>query len=168
VKTKTAWFWPLLFSVALTDWFTKRLAVEHLQPAHVPHEIVGDILRFTLAYNPGAAFSMSLGEYSRVGFSVLAMIVLGVLFKLYRETEAADRWQGAALGLVAGGAIGNLADRLTSPRGVVDFIDVGLDQIRFWTFNVADMGVTCGAVLLGILILRRGGEPQAAITHSPP
>lgn len=164
MRRKTVWFWPLLFSIAACDWITKRLAVEHLAPAHVPREVVGEYLRFTLAYNPGAAFNMSLGDFSRVGFSILAIIVLGVLLRLYRETEPADGWQGAALGLVAGGAIGNLLDRFTSSRGVVDFIDVGVSQYRFWTFNVADMGVTCGAVLLGILILRRGGELQGAQT----
>ena len=57
-------------------------------------------------------------------------------------------------GLIAGGAIGNLIDRLTSVRGVVDFIDAGIGNARFWTFNVADSAVTCGAVLLAITLSR--------------
>ena len=53
---------------------------------------------------------------------------------------------------MAGGAIGNLVDRALAARGVTDFIDVGLGRVRFWTFNVADIGVTCGAILLALLL----------------
>jgi len=56
--------------------------------------------------------------------------------------------QPIALALIAAGALGNLLDRLRSARGVVDFIDVGIGDTRFWTFNVADSGVTMGALLL--------------------
>ena len=149
-------FWPLLFLLVLTDCGTKRLAVEHLTPPHVPHEVVGDVVRFTLAYNPNAAFSVSLGQYSRWGFTLFASIVLVVLARLYRETESTDRAQAVALALVIGGAVGNLVDRIRSPRGVVDFIDIGLGDLRFWTFNVADIGVSFGAALLAVLLWRRG------------
>ena len=67
---------------------------------------------------------------------------------------------GAALGLITGGAVGNLADRLRSPRGVVDFIDMGLGDYRFWTFNVADVGVTVGAALLLYILLRRSRQEE--------
>ena len=155
-------FWPLLAVLVLADCGTKRLAVERLSPPHNPHLIIGDLVRFTLAYNPGAAFSMSLGPYSRWGFTILAMIVLYVLFGLYRQTESRDRWQAAALALVAGGAIGNLLDRLRSPRGVVDFIDLGVGTTRFWTFNLADVGVTFGAVLLAFILWRRDSQSARA------
>jgi signal peptidase II len=59
-----------------------------------------------------------------------------------------------AIALVTGGALGNLVDRVRWARGVVDFIDVGLAGWRFWTFNVADIGVTCGAILLAIILWR--------------
>ena len=71
---------------------------------------------------------------------------------------------GAALGLIIGGALGNLTDRLRSPRGVVDFIDMGLGDYRFWTFNVADVGVTAGAALLLYLLLRRSRPDEAQTT----
>ncbi len=149
-------FWPLLCVLVLADCSTKKLAEEILFPPHVPHDVVGDVLRFTLAYNPGAAFSFSLGQYSRWGFTAAAIVVLVILLRLYRETATQDRAQAAALGLVAGGAIGNVLDRIRSPRGVVDFIDIGLGDVRFWTFNVADIGVTMGAILLAVLLWRRG------------
>lgn len=151
-------FWPLLLVLVLADCSTKRLAVEHLTPPHVPHQVIGDAVRFTLAYNPGAAFSLSLGPHSRWAFTTLALIVLAVLLWIYRRTPHDDRWQAVALACVCGGAIGNLLDRLRSARGVVDFIDVGLGTVRFWTFNLADVAVTIGAVLLAIRLWRDEGE----------
>lgn len=151
-------FWPLLCVLVLADCSSKRVAEEILFPPHVPHDVVGDFLRFTLAYNPGAAFSFSLGPYSRWGFTAAAVVVLIILLRLYRDTATHDRIQGAALGLVAGGAIGNVLDRIRSPRGVVDFIDIGVGDVRFWTFNLADIGVTAGAILLAILLWRRSNE----------
>lgn len=151
---KASWYWSLCALVAGADVVTKRIAEQALQPMHVPHEILGDVLRFTLTYNPGAAFSMSLGEYSRWGFTIMATVVLVVLFRSLKSADDGDVWQAAALGLVSGGAIGNLVDRLRHTHGVVDFIDIGLGDVRFWTFNVADMGVSIGAVMLIIAMLR--------------
>lgn len=131
---------------------------------HVPREVIGDALRFTLIYNPGAAFSFSLGEHSRVIFSILAMLVILVLWQMYLRAESHDRGLGAALGLITGGALGNLTDRLRSPRGVVDFIDMGVGDYRFYTFNVADVGVTCGAILLLYILYRRSREEESQPT----
>src|SRR3954467_12662962 len=69
---KARYFFPLALGILLTDCATKRVAEATLAPAHVPHPILGDFLRFTLSYNPGAAMSLSLGSYSRVAFSILA------------------------------------------------------------------------------------------------
>jgi signal peptidase II len=161
-------FWPLLLLLVFTDCTTKRLAEQHLAPEHIPHPVVGEVVRFTLAYNRGAAFGVSLGDYSRVGFTALAVGVLIALASVYRSTAAHDRVQAVALALVAGGAIGNVLDRLRSPggvyRGVVDFIDIGYGGWRFWTFNLADVGVTCGAILLALLLWRRDTDPSS----SPP
>lgn len=163
-------FWPLLFLLVLADCTTKRLAEQHLKPEHLPHSVVGDVVRLTLAYNPDAAFSLSLGAHSRIGFTLMALGVLGVLASIYRTTPVQDRVQAIALALVAGGAIGNVLDRFRMPggryRGVVDFIDIGVSGWRFWTFNLADVGVTVGAVLLALLLLKRGSghstEPSTA------
>jgi len=162
-------FWPLLLLLIFADCTTKRLAEEHLVPEHVPHRVVGNVVRLTLAYNPNAAFSLSLGQHSRVGFTVLALAVLIALGSVYRSTSAQDRVQAAALALVAGGAIGNVLDRFRAPggtyRGVVDFIDIGVGGWRFWTFNLADVGVTCGAILLALVLLRLGSsEAKASAT----
>lgn len=154
VTPKARRFWPLFALVLLTDCATKRAAEMHLVPAHVPHEFIGEIVRLTLAYNPGAAMSLSLGVHSRIGLSLLALGALAVMAYLYCRTAPGDRQASAGLALIAAGALGNLIDRLRSARGVVDFIDVGLGGWRFWTFNVADMAITLGAVVLVIAMHR--------------
>jgi signal peptidase II len=147
-------FWGAAIAVVIVDVLTKKLAEEMLFPPHIPHSVIGDVVRFTLAYNPGAAFSMSLGPYSRYIFGAFAVIALIALWQLNRKTTPAERVKSLALGLAWGGAAGNLIDRIRSPLGVVDFIDIGVGSIRFWTFNVADSAVSVGAVLLGLIILQ--------------
>ena len=124
------------------------------------------MVRFTLAYNPGAAFSMSLGPYSRYIFGAFAIIALIVLWRLYRMTgagaRAGDRLRVVALGLAFGGAAGNLIDRFRSPAGVVDFIDIGFGDTRFWTFNIADSAVTIGALILAWSLSSEERETAAA------
>ena len=142
------------------DYVTKLLAEKYLFPPHVPHRVIGDFARLTLAYNPGAAFSMSLGGASRVVFGLFALVALVILWRLYRSTNAHERLKVLALGLAWGGAAGNLIDRYRSPLGVVDFIDIGIRNVRFWTFNVADSAVTIGAVLLGWVLLQEDRRQQ--------
>lgn len=148
-------FWPLFAGIVATDVATKH-AVEGRLPLHVPHDVAGEWLRLTLTYNTGAAMNLSLGGASRVVFAAVASLMLVLIFRMYRRTTRDDAAQAAALALIAAGALGNLVDRLRSGRGVVDFIDVGVGDWRFWTFNVADMGVTVGAVLLALVLWRRG------------
>jgi len=78
--------------------------------------------------------------------------------------RAGDRLRVLALGLAFGGAAGNLVDRIRSPQGVVDFIDIGVRDVRFWTFNVADSAVTVGAILLAWSLSREERESTAART----
>ncbi|HTJ21876.1 MAG TPA: signal peptidase II, partial [Gemmatimonadaceae bacterium] len=65
-----------------------------------------------------------------------------------------DTMRVLALGLACGGAAGNLIDRFRGSRGVVDFIDIGVGDVRFWTFNVADSAVTVGAIVLAFVLWR--------------
>jgi signal peptidase II len=69
---------------------------------------------------------------------------------LFRRTDPANRLQAAILAFIAAGAVGNLIDRIRFERGVTDFIDLGVGNVRFWTFNVADMGITLGAIALAL------------------
>lgn len=157
VRSKAVAFWPVLLSLVALDCATKELAVDKLSPAHVPHPIVGDVVRFTLAYNPRAAMGLSLGEHSRILFGVIAALMLVALVVYRRRVSSQNGVMTIALALIGGGAAGNLLDRIRSSRGVVDFIDVGIGNARFWTFNVADAAVFCGTILL-LLMLRRDTE----------
>jgi signal peptidase II len=152
-------FWSLLLGVALLDIATKRWA-EGALGLHSPEEVIGHWLRFTLTYNTGAAMNLSVGGASRIVFSLIAVGMLAYLFKLYRDAHPTERATPAALALISAGAFGNLVDRLRHAKGVVDFIDVGTADWRFYTFNVADVGVTSGAILLALLMWRTGEKPS--------
>ncbi len=130
LSCKARLFWPLVIVLLLADCTTKELAVERLSPASVPHEILGDWLRLTLAYNQGAAMGLTIGPWSRLGFAVLAIAALVVLVKLYRQTAPTAAVRTAALALLIAGAAGNLLDRIRSPHGVIDFIDVGIGPVH--------------------------------------
>ena len=147
-------FWTAVVLVIVLDVITKALAVRYLMPQHVPHPIIGEFVRFTLAFNPGAAFSMSLGDNSRYIFGAFAIVALVILWRLYRTSMPGDTMRVLALGLACGGAAGNLIDRFRGARGVVDFIDIGVGDVRFWTFNVADSAVTVGAIVLAFVLWR--------------
>jgi signal peptidase II len=149
---KARWFWPVSATLVLADCSTKELVESVLRGQPGPRAVLGDWLRLTLVFNPGAALNLDLGSWSRIVFSALASIAIILLFRLYQRTAPNAALRAAALALVAGGALGNLLDRIRSPLGVVDFIDIGVGDTRFWVFNVADVGVTVGAVLLAIVL----------------
>jgi signal peptidase II len=152
--------WPYAGLVALIvalDAATKLVAQRRL-PLYEPVPVLGDFLRLTYIYNPGAAFGLHLGTYSRYFFMVLTVVVLMILFGWFRSTPATDRLRLMAITAVTGGAIGNLIDRLRSPRGVVDFLDIGIGSLRWPVFNVADIAVTTGALLLAISLWREERE----------
>ena len=146
--SKALVFWPSMMFIVVTDIVTKYLAHTMIVPYQMPREILGDAIRLTLVYNPGAAFGFHVGPFSRWVFLILTVLALWVLGKLYRETPPNARIRAFALGLVCGGALGNLINRIWSSAGVVDFIDVGIGDARWPTFNVADIGVSIGAFLL--------------------
>jgi signal peptidase II len=160
-------FWTIFLSVVLVDVATKRLAVAELTP-YVPRNAIDDVLRFTLAFNSGGAMSLSLGPSSRWWFTLLSLATLVVLAYMYRQSSPGDKIQIASLALICGGAVGNLIDRIRSPRGVVDFIDIGFGTHRFWTFNIADMAVTFGTAMLTWILLTRASSDERRPQAVPP
>ncbi|MBI4501034.1 MAG: signal peptidase II [Gemmatimonadetes bacterium] len=152
-------FWGVVIGVVVLDLITKLLVVEFLR-FRMPVHVVGNWVTLQLVYNQGAAFGIHVGDYSRVVFTGLALVALVVLGAMVRQTDGSHRIRLLALGLVCGGAVGNLIDRIRSARGVVDFIDVGIQQLRWPTFNVADMAVTCGAITLAIVLWAEGRDLQ--------
>ncbi|HEU4565286.1 MAG TPA: signal peptidase II [Gemmatimonadaceae bacterium] len=162
-------FWPLAATVVALDAITKWLAVRALVPMYTPREVMGDLFRFTLVYNKGAAFGLHVGPYSRWVFLILTLVALVVLGRLYRTTRAGDQLRTLALALVCGGAIGNLIDRVRHDSGVVDFLDLGIGDWRWPTFNIADVAVSVGAFLLAWALWgeEESEEPQLAAAPGP-
>ncbi len=160
-RSNASLFWPILLVITVVDVITKAAAERLLLPRGIPHEVLGNTLRFTLVYNPGAAFGLNLGPQSRWIFGVLTLVALVILSRLYRTTRPGHVARVAALALVCAGAIGNLFDRMRSFFGVVDFIDVGVGDARWPTFNVADMAVSVGAGLLAWVLWQEDREARA-------
>jgi signal peptidase II len=150
----------VLGGIVALDFVTKQLAVASLSRGAVP--VLGDWLVLRLVYNPGAAFGIHVGPYSRWVFTVLALVALVVLGAMVRQTRPSQWFRLSALALVCGGAVGNLVDRLRSGRGVVDFIDVWIGAFKWPTFNVADMAVSCGAVALAVVLWNEGRDGERA------
>ena len=142
----------LTFPVIMAlDVVTKRWALRELTSFDHGHELLGGLVPLTLAFNKGAAFGMRVGEDSRWFFIPVTILALILLAVLYKQAERHDFLRISAISLVVSGAIGNLYDRVRWDRGVVDFLGpVDLGLWNFPIFNVADMAITCGAILLAI------------------
>ncbi|SEA17913.1 signal peptidase II [Thiothrix caldifontis] len=151
------WLW-LSAALVFIDQWTKWMAEANLEPgesfAVFPH------LNMTLAYNTGAAFSFlsDMGGVQRWFFAILAIAVSAFIINWLRKLKKSRVWVAVGLTMVLGGAIGNLIDRLLYGK-VIDFIDVYFDipfvmeNYHFAIFNVADIAITCGAILLVLLSL---------------
>lgn len=143
---------PLMLLVLLVDCSTKDLAVITLAPENTPHPVAGDLVRLTLAYNQDAAMGLPLGRFGRWPLIALGVGIIAALVRMLWQTSPSDRARRVALGLVIGGALGNISSRVATSRGVVDFIDVGIGERRFYLFNMADIAVCAGAVLLAWIL----------------
>ncbi|MEU3411457.1 signal peptidase II [Streptomyces sp. NPDC006658] len=141
----------VLFAVAAfayaLDLISKMLVVSRLE-GRAPIRVVGDLLELHVIRNPGAAFSF--GAAFTVIFSLIAAIVIVVIIRLARKLHSFP-W-AVALGLLLGGALGNLTDRIFRSPGVfegavVDFIA----PKGFAVFNLADSAIVCGGILIVVL-----------------
>jgi signal peptidase II len=153
------------------DIVTKAIVVAHLRPDQPVH-LLGNVLEFWLTRNPGAAFSVGTGETAV--FTVIAFGVIVYIARTARKLYSAG-W-AIALGLLLGGAMGNLGDRIFRAPGlfrgyVVDWI--GVVPRYYPIFNLADSAIVCGGILMVILAMRgyhldgtprsdepRGDEPR--------
>jgi len=134
--------------------------------------VIGELFQLRLVYNPGAAFGIHVGAWSRWVFTGLSSAALVILWSMFQGTKPGDRVRLNAVALVFAGAAGNLVDRLRSSRGVVDFLDFTFGSFHFPTFNVADSAVTCGAILLAFSLWMEGREApmvaEGARSPAPP
>ncbi len=142
------WLW-IAVSVLVLDQASKWLALEKL----ALHESIPLVpsLNLTLVFNKGAAFGFlsTASGWQNLFFIGIAVAATAVILYLLRRTSAKDRLMAVALMLILGGAIGNLIDRLLYGH-VVDFIDVYYGAWHWPAFNVADSGITIGAVMIAL------------------
>jgi len=147
-----------------------KWAIMSMEPLPYAHRVLGNFLRWSFTYNEGITFGMfnsdgtGIAPYILTGLGLIALSLVVYLFfnidKLLKG-DIPQKLGRIAMMLVVGGALGNMIDRLflfnnpniPNHHAVVDFIDVGIKDARFYIFNVADSCIVVGAIGLGILFL---------------
>lgn len=154
---------PLILSCVGCDRISKAVAREYL--ADVPGQsFLGDLFRLQYAENPGAFLGMGAGMPEPARFWVFTIVVGAVMLGLLVWTLSSRSLRPAnvvALSLVLGGGLSNLYDRVFNGGAVIDFLNLGLGGLRTGIFNVADVAITTGAILLLVSEFIRGRkEPE--------
>ncbi|HKQ65769.1 MAG TPA: signal peptidase II [Methylomirabilota bacterium] len=140
--------------VVVVDQLTKLIALGRLIPG-VPVPVVEGYIALTLVMNPGLAFGLLSGVPAgwRWIVGLLSLVALVVLLRVALRILPTGGWrEQSAIGLIFGGAVGNLIDR-TRFGAVVDFVDVYYRDWHWPAFNVADSGITVGVAVLALVVL---------------
>jgi signal peptidase II len=130
-------------SIVVVDQLTKAWLQSNFAPGQVV-EVIGDLVRLVFGQNSGALFGLFRDQ--ALLFALASLGVVGLIVA-YHGRAARSLYLSIALGFLLGGAIGNLVDRLRLGY-VVDFVDVGIGNFRFYTFNVADAAISTAIVLM--------------------
>lgn len=154
----------ILSAVIFADQISKYWATEYLHPGEKT-QILGDLFQLSLTYNMGGAMGTAFG--SGTFYLATSLIVLGIVFYL-TYTSLDKRLASLSLTGIAGGAIGNIIDRIRTGK-VTDFLDFDIPDInlfglrleRWWTFNFADAAITIGVIILLIYVLSHHRQEQA-------
>jgi signal peptidase II len=147
-------------AVVVADQLTKAAVVGALGVGERA-EVIGDLVVLWHIRNTGAAFSLFQFEGSLILFYAVHVVALGMVAWFHRSFRGRSPWLHVILGLLLGGSIGNLIDRIRQGY-VTDFISVGIGDVRFPTWNIADAGITVGIVLLvGYLLFLEPRRPAA-------
>ena len=152
--------WPIFLglaaSVVVADQLTKAWIASTLAPG-ASMSVIGDNLRLVNSQNNGALFGMFRDNAAL--FGLISIAVVGLIVAYHGRTGRSP-YLSVALGLLLGGALGNMTDRLRLGY-VVDFVDAGIGSLRWYTFNVADAAISCAILMLLLLALRPSlGDPQ--------
>jgi signal peptidase II len=160
-RPRWALFAGLAAVIVVADQLTKAWILANVDPAR-PTLLLGDYLRLIVSHNNGALFGLFQGQATL--FALASVAVIGLIV-LYHARTGSSLVMSVALGLLLGGAIGNVADRLRYGY-VVDFVDAGIGGLRWYTFNVADSAISLALVLLVLVAIRPSlagaGEPPGA------
>ncbi len=152
--TSTWWvFYGTAAGILILDQICKLALVARMSEGQ-SQPLVGPYVSLTVHHNPGAAFG--LFPTGTVGLAILAAVVIIILVLYGPRATRCHSGLSVALGLTLGGAAGNLIDRARLGY-VIDFID-----IHFWpVFNIADIAITCGAIMLVLSVLRKSSRRTA-------
>jgi signal peptidase II len=142
-EPRWALFVALAGAVIVLDQATKAWIVANVDPARPTH-LVGDLLRLVVSHNTGALFGLFRDQAPL--FALLSVGVIG-LIAWYHGRIGRSLFMTVALGLLLGGAIGNFIDRFRLGY-VIDFVDAGIGNLRFYTFNLADSAISTALLLL--------------------
>ena len=135
--------------VFLLDYVSKYYALRSLHHQYA-YEAIPGFFNLTLTFNKGVAFGMfsQLEDWLRISaLSASTLVALAVLGWVYKRYGAQSLWIVAALGMIAGGAIGNLLDRIRY-GAVIDFLDFYVGTVHWPAFNIADSGICVGVLIL--------------------
>ena len=150
-RSRRLLFGGLAIGIVVVDQIVKAWIVSNYE-VNVPVPIVGDALRIWLSHNTGAIFGMFRDQAPI--FALFSLLVIGIIL-WYERAAGGNIVVTLALGLLLGGALGNLTDRLRL-NYVVDFMDMGIGTWRWYTFNVADAAISASVVLLFALAVLPG------------
>lgn len=143
LKRNVKLFFVIIIVTLLIDQISKLLIVNFLTPFDPPANVIGSFLRFKLTYNPYGVFSISFGP------NILYYIfsIIGIFILTYVGLSLKDRTGVIVFSIIIGGALGNIFDRVRLDY-VIDFIDMGIGNLRWFTYNFADACITVGAIFL--------------------
>ncbi len=130
-------------TIVILDQLTKAILVANLDPGQIV-SVVGDYIRLVFSQNSGALFGLFRDQ--AILFAIASLVVIGLIVAFHGQSER-SLYLSIALGLLLGGAIGNMIDRLRLGY-VVDFVDIGIGGFRWYTFNVADAAISTALVML--------------------
>lgn len=154
--------WIAAGVVFALDRVTKAWAVAELATVH-SRPWLGEWVRLTYVRNTGVAFGLGAGQ--GLPFAAITFVALVLVLVLALQERSRTWLRSAALGLVVGGAAGNLLDRIRW-GSVVDFIDFGYRRNMFPVFNAADAAITIGVALFAGTLLF-GGDDATEVSHEP-
>lgn len=159
-------FLPLAVTVVIVDQLTKAWLTGLLAPGE-RQSVIGDLLRIVHSQNSGALFG--LFQDQALLFGLVSLVVVALIIG-YHATSGRQPLLSLALGLLLGGALGNMLDRFRLGY-VVDWVDAGVGDVRFYTFNVADAAISASILLLILLavlperLTGRSNETRGAVDH---
>jgi len=142
---RPAWamFLGLAATVVALDQLTKGWLTSFLGPGE-SIDVIGDLVRLVHGQNNGGLFGLFSGQ--ALPFAAVSLVVVGLIVA-YHARSGRNPYLSVTLGLLLGGALGNLIDRLRLGY-VVDFVDAGIGDLRWYTFNVADAAISFAILLL--------------------